>query len=405
MVVVGAGIVGLATAWALQKRRAGRIAVLEAEAELARHQSGRNSGILHSGLYYRPGSAKARLCARGREALYAFCEAHGVPFARTGKVVVAATDRESATLEELADRGRANGLEPALLDGAALRELEPNVAGVAALHVKETGLVDFREVTRTLATLLTEGGAGGTGATPLPRAEVRTDTRALHIAEGPRSVRVRTTRGAVEAGALVNCAGLQADRVARAAGLRPGVRIIPFRGDYFQVRAWRAGIVRRPVYPVPDPALPFLGVHLHPTLDGRLEAGPNAVLSLSRSRYSPPAFRPVDALETLAWAGFWRMAATHWRTALEEGLRALSRRRLAVSLQRLVPLVGADDLRRSRSGLRAQAVDGKGRLVDDFHFVKGERSLHVLNSPSPAATAALAIGEEIAGGTVAEGWI
>lgn len=394
VVVVGGGIVGLATARALLGRGVGRVLVLEAEAEVARHQSGRNSGIIHSGLYYRPGSAKARLCAEGRTSLYEFCAEHRVPCSRTGKLVVAGHQGELPALERLAERGRANGLQGLdELDRAGLAELDPEVAGVAALHVRETGIVDFTQVTRTLARLVGED----------PRGEVRTACRVLAAREGPRSVRLRTTAGNVDAGVLVNCAGLQADRLARGLGVRPPLRIIPFRGDYFEVRPQRADIVGRPVYPVPDPAFPFLGVHLHPTLDGGLEAGPNAVLALSRTGYSPLALNFRDVVDIAAFPGFWRMAKRHWRTGLDEAMRALSRRRFADAVRRLVPALGPGDLRRSRSGLRAQAVDRRGRLLDDFHFEEGERSLHVLNSPSPAATASLAIGREVAG-RVVEGW-
>lgn len=385
--IVGGGIVGMATALALLDRGAGRVVVLEAEEDLARHQSGRNSGIIHSGLYYRPGSAKARFCAEGREALYQFCAENEIPVRRTGKLVVATDEAELTRLAGLAGRGRANGLKGlTLLDSAEVREMEPEVTAVGALHVAETGIVDFGEVTRAM----------GRQVSRHPMGVIRTSCRVLGAKAGATSVRIRTSQGEVEAGSMVNCAGLQADRVASRSGTKPALRIIPFRGDYFAVRQERIRVVSRPVYPVPDPEFPFLGVHLHPTIDGRLEAGPNAVLSLARDGYSPFSLNLGDTLETLAYPGFWKLAGRHWRKAAVEMSRAASRRRFTDAVRRLVPTLDATDLVRSRSGLRAQAVDSDGRLVDDFHFARGERTLHVLNSPSPAATASLAIGRHVA---------
>ena len=385
--VVGGGIVGLATALALLERKAGRVLVLEAEEKPALHQSGRNSGIIHSGLYYAPGSAKARLCAEGREDLYDFCREHGLPVRRTGKLVVASGEDDLPVLRRLAQRGRANGLEGlSLLDPEEVRELEPRVAALGALHVQETGIVDFGEVTRAMGRQVSEH----------PQGVVELGCRVLSARVGRESVRIRTSRGEVEVGSLVNCAGLQADRVARRCGIRPALRIIPFRGDYFEVLSHRGNLVSRPVYPVPDPDFPFLGVHLHPTVDGRLEAGPNAVLALARNGYSPLSVNLRDTLQILGFSGFWKLAGRHWRQAAGEMLRAASRRRFAHAVGRLVPGVEPTDLRRSRSGLRAQAVDPDGRLLDDFHFESGERMLHVLNSPSPGATASMAIGRHVA---------
>ncbi len=392
VVVIGAGIVGLATASALRERGVEKVVVLEAEVGVARHQSGRNSGVIHSGLYYRPGSAKARLCGRGRETLYRFCEEHGIAATRTGKLVVATTEDERPRLDALAERGRANGLRGLeLLDEAGLRSLEPRAAGVAALHVRETGIVDFAQVARVLTRLL-----GGADEGSWSGAGVQLGCRVIGVAEGGSTVRLETTRGCVEAGWAVSCAGLHADRIAREAGLRPDVRIVPFRGDYFRVDAGDRPALRRPIYPVPDPDLPFLGVHVHPTVDGGLEAGPNALPALSRSRYRSRAPHLRDAAEVLAWPGFWRMAARHARTGVDEVLRALSRRRFARAVGALVPDVRPEHLSWARCGLRAQAVSRDGTLVDDFHFERQERVLHVLNAPSPGATASLAIGEEIA---------
>lgn len=394
IVVVGAGIVGLATAWELARR--GRpVVVLEAEDGIARHQTGHNSGVIHSGLYYPPGSSKARLATAGREALYRFCADEGVPFRRTGKLVVAAAKEDLPRLEELARRGAANGLAGIeRLDRGALRERFPRVAGTAALWVPETGLVDFRQVAAAIALRL--AAAGG---------EVRTGARVVAIARegtggpggGGGALRISLASGdELAAGWLVNCAGLYSDRVARLAGERPATRIVPFRGEYYALSRRGAALVPVPIYPVPDPRLPFLDVHLTPRIDGTVEAGPNAVLAFAREGYSWGRVSPRDLADTLGFAGFWRLAGRHWRYGLGEMRRSLSRRAFLASLQRLVPALEDADLLPGGSGVRAQALEPDGTLVDDFRLVHGERAVHVLNAPSPAATAALAIGKEIA---------
>jgi (S)-2-hydroxyglutarate dehydrogenase len=393
VVVGGGGIVGLATALALTERHRLGVAVLEAEERLAAHQTGHNSGVIHSGLYYPPGSAKARLCAAGREALYRFLDEEGLPYRRSGKLVVAVTAEELPRLDELERRGHANGLAGLRRLGAGeIREREPHAAGVAALWVEETGLVDFAAVAARIADRLR--AAGG---------EVLTGARVTGVARERTGggLTIETPRGAFAAGGLVNCAGLQADRVARLCGLAPDVRIIPFRGDYYALVAGRRELVRHPIYPVPDPAFPFLGVHFTPHLDGGVEVGPNAVPALARQRYRRGAFSLRDAAETLAWPGFWRLAGRHAATGAAEIGRSLSRAAFARAAARLVPEVGPADLVAAGCGIRAQAVDRRGRLVDDFRFLTGERTVHVLNAPSPAATAALAIGEEIAATAVA----
>ncbi|MFP3939174.1 MAG: L-2-hydroxyglutarate oxidase [Thermoanaerobaculia bacterium] len=416
VVVVGAGIVGLAAARELAER-GHRVLVLEAEDRIAAHQSGHNSGVVHSGLYYRPGSAKARLCVSGREALERFCAEEGVAHRRTGKLVLATEAGELPGLDELERRGRANGLVGLeRLDAGALRERFPEAGGAAGLWVPQTGVVDFPGVARALARRLE--GAGGT---------VRTGSRVVALEAGGRAVgdlRLRLVGGeAVPARFLVNCAGLQADRVARLAGARPDVRIVPFRGDYRELAPEARRLVPVPVYPVPDPRFPFLGVHLTPTLDGRVEVGPTALLAPHRRAYRrgdplgvgwlghpkpgsggrtgrEPGERrgsPVrDLVETLAYPGFWRLARRHWRAGTAELARAVSEGRFLRDVQRLVPGVEAAHLRPGGRGLRAQALDRDGRLVDDFRIVHGEGAVHVLNAPSPAATAALAIGREIA---------
>ena len=384
VVVIGGGIVGVATAMALAERV--RVQLLEAESELAAHQTGHNSGVIHSGLYYAPGSLKARTCVTGRELLYRFCEEHGVPFERCGKVVVATRPEQLARLEALEQRGRANGLGGLRrLTPEEIRELEPHAKGVAGLFVAETGIVDFTKVTEAFAAQLRRlGGSITTGA------RVRAVTRSAH------EIVVHSAAGEHRADFLVSCAGLQSDRVARLGGLDPGVRIVPFRGEYYEIAAPRRHLVRNLIYPVPDPAFPFLGVHFTRRLDGRVEAGPNAVLALHREGYRRTSVSPRDTLATLAYPGFWRLAGRFARTGLAEMWRSWSKPAFVAALRELIPEVRIDDLEGYGAGVRAQALGRDGRLLDDFHLVEGERQLHVLNAPSPAATSSLAIGRTIA---------
>lgn len=382
--IIGGGIVGLATAMALAERNS--VVVLEAEPEIARHQTGHNSGVIHSGLYYQPGSLKAELCTAGRRALVRLCEEEGIPFVASGKLVVAGDESEIPALDELERRGRANGLAGIeRLDPDGIRAREPRVAGVAGLLVPETGLVDFVAVSRAFAGRIERAGS-----------EIRTDSRVLAVRRQGGEAVVVTTGGEVSCSFLVNCAGLQCDRVARLCGVEPDLSIVPFRGEYWQVVAERRDLVRMPIYPVPDPRFPFLDVHFTPKIDGGLEVGPNAVLALKREGYRRLSFSLRDTAATLAFPGFWRLARRHWRTGAKEVVRSLSKRRLAAALSRLVPGVRPEDVERAGSGVRAQAVDREGRLVDDFRLLEAERSLHVLNAPSPAATAAISIGRHIA---------
>ncbi len=386
VVVAGAGLVGLATARAFQRAGLREVVVLEAEATVAAHQSGRNSGVVHSGLYYRPGSLKARLCVAGRLALERYCAEKGVAHERCGKLVVATRAEELPRLDALAERGRANGLAGVRRVGPeALREIEPHAAGLAGLVVPETGIVDFVGVAHALAEdLATDGGRVAIG------------TRVLAARESGGEVVVETTRGAHRAQRFVGCAGLHADRLARASGVEPGVRIVPFRGEYHVLAESRRSLVRHLVYPVPDPRLPFLGVHFTRRVSGEIEAGPNAVLALAREGYGWGVVSARDVTETLAWPGFWRLARRHARHAAGEVRRSLDRRAFAAALRRLVPELRDGDLRPARAGVRAQALGRDGALVDDFQLVETARQLHVLNAPSPAATASLAIGEWVA---------
>jgi len=384
-VVIGGGIIGLATAYELTQRYPNStVTVLEKEDRVAAHQTGHNSGVIHAGVYYRPGSLKARLCRAGSASLMEFCATHDIPVRVCGKLVVATEPAEMPRLEALFERAKGNGLPVAFITPPQAREYEPHVTCVAAIHVASTGIVDFELVSRTLAALVEK--AGGV---------IRLGARVTGLRPDADGLVVMSTAGEVRADGLVNCAGLHCDRVARMAGLRPPVRIVPFRGEYYQLRRDRRDLVRGLIYPVPDPALPFLGVHLTRMMDGSVRAGPNAVLALAREGYSWGRIRPRDVAEVAAYRGLWRLARKHARYGLAEVRRSLSGARFAQTLSRLVPAVTRDDLVRAASGVRAQAIAEDGTLVDDFLFVRRPRQVHVLNAPSPAATSSLEIAKHI----------
>jgi (S)-2-hydroxyglutarate dehydrogenase len=386
VVIIGGGIVGLGTALALSRRTAARIAVLEAEVGIARHQTGHNSGVVHSGLYYKPGSQKARNCVEGRAALIRFCAEQKIDYDQCGKVVVATTPAELPALEELHRRGIANGLTGLRrLSPADLRELEPHVSGIAGLHVPETGIVDYRQVAAKYAELVK--AAGG---------DVRTGARVERVERRGSELVLHTAQGEVNCGHLINCAGLHSDRVARLSGLDPRLQIVPFRGEYYALVPEKRGLVRGLIYPVPDPRFPFLGVHFTRTIHGAVEAGPNAVLAFAREGYRLGVVSARDLWQMARYRGFWRMAARYWRTGMGELYRSLSRRAFYRALRRLIPELALQDLVPFGAGVRAQALEPSGALVDDFRFVEAERMIHVLNAPSPAATASLSIGETIA---------
>ena len=383
-VVIGGGIVGVATALALAERGHAPL-VLEAEDGLALHQTGHNSGVIHSGLYYTPGSLKARMCRAGLEAMYRFCAEEGVPTRRCGKLVVAVRAEELPRLTILEERGRANGVTLRRLRPEEIKEHEPEVVGLAGLWIDETGVVDYSRVTEAMARRLVRMGG-----------EVRTGHRVISIERDRNEYVLGTTRGEIRGSRLVNCAGLQSDRIARLAGLKPGVRIVPFRGEYYVLRKERRDLVRGLIYPVPDPALPFLGVHFTRGIDDVVEAGPNAVLALKREGYSWGDVSIRDIADWASFPGFWRMARAQWRNAAAEIQRSMSRARFLKSLQALIPALRDDDIERGGSGVRAQAVGVDGKLIGDFFIQTGPDMLHVLNAPSPAATASLAIGREVA---------
>ncbi len=389
--VIGGGLVGAATALALAGRDGLKVAVLETEDRLAAHQSGHNSGVIHSGLYYKPGSLKAALCVEGARDLYRFCAEEGIAHQRCGKLVVATDPDELPRLDELERRGQANGLVGVRrLRAEEIREIEPHAAGIAALHVPETGIVDYPAVARAYGRKVEE--RGGTVWTGAKVTAVRREQGGL-VAE--------TRRGAVACRLLVNCAGLQADRVAMLCGAAVDVRIIPFRGEYYELVPERQDLVRGLIYPVPDPRFPFLGVHLTRMVKGGVEAGPNAVLALRREGYRWRDVSPRDLAETAAWPGFWKLAARFWKIGAYEVRRSLRKPVFVRDLQRLVPEIRDQDLHRAGAGVRAQALDRDGALVDDFRIVTSERAVHILNAPSPAATASLAIGRKIAETAVA----
>jgi L-2-hydroxyglutarate oxidase len=393
VVVVGGGILGLATARLIAREhpRVG-VTVVEKEPQLALHQTARNSGVVHAGLYYEPGSLKARLCRRGADLLGAFCTERGLPFERCGKLVVALDERELPRLERLEARARANGV-PGLrrLDGAELRTIEPHAAGIAALHSPMTAIADFRAVAVALADELTErGGAVRTGA-EVARVRAVAGGRAAGVA-------VELTDGReLRAERAIVCAGLQADRLARRSGQDAAPRIVPFRGEYWALRPERRGLVRGLIYPVPDPALPFLGVHLTRTIDGSVLIGPNAVLALAREGYGRGAVRGRDLAETLAWGGTWRLLRRHWRAGIGEARHTLSKAAFVGEARRYVPALRTRDAVRAGAGVRAQAVDRDGALVDDFRIGGDARVAWIRNAPSPGATSALALAEEIVG--------
>ena len=384
--VVGAGIIGLATGMRLVQTFPGRsVVVLEKEPEVARHQTGHNSGVIHAGIYYSPGSQKANFCAEGGAMLRHFCDERGIPYEICGKVIVATTEAEVPRLEELYRRGVENGARGLeMIDAVRLRELEPNAAGISGIHSANTGIIDYDSVSRAYATEFREGGGD-----ILVNAEVR----AIGGQDG--DLRLETSGGEVRAGHIINCAGLHADTVARKMDVDVGVQIIPFRGEYFSLSRERSGLVNGLIYPVPDPDLPFLGVHLTRRINGTVEAGPNAVFALAREGYNRNSFDLGDLLGAVAYPGFWRMAARYWKNGVREQYRSLVKSAFLRSLQRLVPEIRKGDLQERGAGVRAQAVDRNGALLQDFSIARTRRAIHVLNAPSPGATSSLAISRYI----------
>lgn len=390
VLIVGGGIVGLATAYQLSQQSPHlKITLLEKENSLAFHQTGRNSGVLHSGIYYKPGSLKAQLCRQGKAALEAFCQQEAIPYERCGKVIVATSEAELPALRQLFERGQANGVRCAWLDQAELRQLEPHTAGITAVHVPETGIVDYKQVCERLADHLRQRGH-----------TLLLGTKVLAMEERPSEVMALTTRGEINGRQLVNCAGLYSDRLASHSGLatysgQPAAQIIPFRGEYFQLTPEAEPLCHGLIYPVPDARFPFLGVHFTRLVGGGVECGPNAVLAFAREGYGKLEVNGRDLWQILAYPGFQKLAARYWRTGLGEMWRSASKRAFVHALQRLIPDIQTHHLIPAPPGIRAQAIAFDGSLVDDFAFQQSRRLLHVINAPSPAATASFAIGQAI----------
>jgi len=392
--VIGGGIIGTATALKLSDRCKGgklKLILLESEDGLARHQTGNNSGVIHSGLYYRPGSMKARNCTRGRESLIRFCQEHDIPHKRCGKVVIASREVELPALEKLRERGIANGLTGIQrLRPEEIKEHEPAASGLAGLFVPQTGIVNYTTVCCKFGEIFQKNGG-----------DIRLNSRVVGVRRCGKEIVLQTTSDEVICSHLINCSGLHSDRVARMAGIDPGLMIVPFRGEYHTLIPTREHLVKNLIYPVPDPQFPFLGVHFTRMIEGGVEAGPNAVLAGKREGYKAWQVSPRDAWATVTYPGFWRMARKHWRMGLVEQLRSMSKAAFVRALKRLIPEIESGDIRRGGAGVRAQALERTGFLVDDFRIQESERMIHVLNAPSPAATASLEIAETITGIAVA----
>lgn len=391
LTIIGGGILGLATALKITAVHPGlRLLLLEKEPDLARHQTGNNSGVIHSGLYYRPGSLKARTCVAGRRELIQFCDENGVPYEICGKVVVATTDEELPRLEELRRRGEANGLGGLETIGAErLKELEPHATGIKGLHVPETGIIDYKKVAAAYATKIRDSGG-----------DIRLSQKVVGILDRPDEIVLQTSGGDYRTKHLINCCGLQSDLIAKMArganqDHEPEHRIIPFRGEYYKIAPERQFLVKNLIYPVPDPTFPFLGVHFTRMAKGGVEAGPNAVLAYAREGYSHRQINLNDLWQTVSFRGFWAMTGKYWQTGFGELYRSLSKTAFVRALQQLVPEIRASDLVAGGAGVRAQAVSTNGALVDDFVIKQGRNTIHILNAPSPGATASLAIGRQI----------
>lgn len=384
--IIGGGIIGLSTGMALGQRLPNaKILLLEKEKVLATHQTGHNSGVIHSGVYYKPGSLKARFAREGNEHLVAFCKEYGIPHDVCGKVIVATEARELPLLEQLYQQGLANGLKVLRIGAEELKAIEPHVQGLAAIRIPDTGIVDYKRVAETYAELIRQRGG-----------DVRLDAKVEDIGEESSAVTIETTNESYRARFLVNCAGLQSDRIAKLMHIRTDMKIVPIRGEYYELKPDKRHLVKHLIYPVANPRYPFLGVHFTRMIGGGAHAGPNAVLGLKREGYRKSDLDLLDCFELMTYPAFWKFMAGNWREGTKEMLRSLSKTVFVSSLQRLIPEVQAEDLVPSHAGVRAQGLMRDGRLVDDFHIVRGEKSVHVCNAPSPAATASLPIGRTIA---------
>ena len=385
-VIIGGGIVGTSTALSLQQKGFNSVLVIEAEEKLAAHQTGNNSGVIHSGIYYKPGSLKGKLCTEGRELLYRFCEEHDIPNERCGKIIIATEKKEIPILNDIESRGLANGLKGIKrLRKEEIKDYEPYAEGEEALLVPQTGIVDFIGVTNKFSELISRHGG-----------EVLTSVRFLNAVKSNNHLVVETTKNDFKCKLLINCGGLQSDRIAKKCGVSPRLQIIPFRGEYFKIKKEKEYLVRNLIYPVPDPKFPFLGVHFTRMIKGGIEAGPNAVLAFSRKGYTYNEISFTDIFEMISFPGFWRMVKQHYKMGTDEFRRSLNKSLFTKALQKLIPQIEENDIVRGGSGIRAQALNKSGKLIDDFKIIENESQVHVLNAPSPAATASISIGKYIA---------
>jgi L-2-hydroxyglutarate oxidase len=383
--IIGGGIVGLSTAMALnQKFPQAKIGLLEKEATWAAHQTGHNSGVIHSGIYYKPGSYKSKLCREGNKSIVAFCQEHGINYKITGKVIVATEPEELPLLDNLYQRGLDNQIEVTKLSKEQVREIEPYVTCLAGVFVKSTGIVDYKQICQKYAEIATQGGV-----------DLLNNTCVRHIKKTSEEYVLETNNGEYQTRFLINCAGLFSDRVAKLAGVEPSAKIVPFRGEYYELKPEKRYLVKNPIYPVPNPNFPFLGVHFTPGIDGSVHAGPNAVLSLKREGYRKTDFDLKDFMETMTYPGFWKLAFKYSDEGIQEMIRSWNKAVFVRSLQRLIPDVQADDVYPTEAGVRAQALKNDGQLVDDFLIIDRSKAMHICNAPSPAATASLEIGKEI----------
>jgi (S)-2-hydroxyglutarate dehydrogenase len=386
IVVIGGGIVGLSTAISLSRRFPhARLVVIEKEDRWAKHQTGNNSGVIHSGIYYKPGSLKAKFATEGNRQLVEFCEKNDVNYERCGKLIVATKQSELPLLENLYQRGIANGLDISIVDDEQIKQQEPYVKGIKAIKVPQAGIVDYKQVCETMVLLLKEQGA-----------ELYLNTEVKKVLEHDHNVEIITTQNTFTASYVVNCAGLHSDRVTKMTGVEADLQIVPFRGEYYELKPEKIHLVKNLIYPVPNPDFPFLGVHFTRMVQGGVEAGPNAVLSLKREGYKKADIDLKDISEVMKYRGFWKLAAKYWKEGAKEMWRSYSKKAFVKSLQELIPSIQEDDLVPASAGVRAQALQSDGTLVDDFFITSGKRSIHVCNAPSPAATACLPIGKEIA---------
>ena len=384
-VIIGGGIVGLSTAMTLGKTYPkAKIAVLEKESCWAFHQTGHNSGVIHSGVYYKPGGFKARFCRAGNRSMVQFCQQHDIDYNICGKVIVAVEESELPQLENIYQRGLQNGLKVRKISASEVKEIEPHVRCLAALHVPSTGIVNYRQVCQKYADLIRLQGG-----------ELYLNTKVVKIVSSNSIEVLETTQGTFSSRFIINCAGLYSDRLAKLGGAKPKAKIVPFRGEYYELKPEKRSLVNTLIYPVPNPNFPFLGVHFTKMIDGSVHAGPNAVLSLKREGYHKTDFNLRDFAEVMTYPGFWRLAAKHRDDGIQEIIRSFSKAAFTRSLQRLIPAVQAEDLVPTHAGVRAQALRNDGRLVDDFLIVAERNSIHVCNAPSPAATSSLEIGRAI----------